>query len=411
MGDFYNFKVRLILLVLLASFFNVLSQEYPISGSDQTVCSGVFVDSGGSTGDYGINENHNFTLTSATGGNLVVDFTSFLVENNLDCFFDRLEIYNGNTAVAANLIGIYCGGSPPGTIISSGAQLHFVFASDNLFSSGGWEATISCLSEEPILHEIPNCGGTVYELNWDTSSPNGVNEFDWTPDGALTNTFTNVDGSGVNITHTFSGETGSLEEWNFAGGPDTPDVATDASGSTTNEVLQFFTTGFTAGGNITQTISFSSNVYSFGFDLYHINGLGANGDSFTITALDGDGNTIFPTFTNSATPSYTSDNSTGIVNATGGSTTGDNDQVGVNFQDVDGIASITIVWEDCTTCSSGNVHGSGIGSFDFCTDFIPEANNDVATVLEDNTIDIAVVSNDDFGGDGPSSTDITITSG
>ncbi|KAA1243815.1 SdrD B-like domain-containing protein, partial [Aquimarina sp. RZ0] len=222
----------------------------------------------------------------------------------------------------------------------------------------------------PDLHEAPSCAGTTYNFNWDTSSPNGINEFDWTPDGALTNTFTDIDGSGVDINYVFTGDTGTFDMWSGFGstgdGP-TPGVGPNADFGFEN-ALQFFTAGYTATG-ITQTISFSNSLFSIGFDLIHVNGAGANGDKFTVTATDGLGNTIFPTFTNSGTPSYASDNTTGIINATALSTDGDNDRIGVNFEDIDGITSITILWQDCDTCTIGNRHGSAIGGFDFCTEF------------------------------------------
>ncbi|WP_378183531.1 Calx-beta domain-containing protein [Aquimarina sp. SS2-1] len=229
-----------------------------------------------------------------------------------------------------------------------------------------------CTAPTPvILHQGPACDDTVYNLIWDAFAPNGTDEFDWTPDGALTNTFNDVDGSGVDITYTFSGETGTLGTWPTTGSTQSPSVDSNASGNLAAEVLEFFTSGFGATG-ITQTITFNTNIYSIGFDLYHINANGSgSGDLFTITATDGAGNTIFPTFTNSATPSYTSNEVNGQIDATGSSVANDNDQIGVNFVDLDGIASITIVWQNCSTCNTGSQHGSAIGGFDFCTDIPP----------------------------------------
>ncbi|SEM16365.1 hypothetical protein SAMN04487910_4279, partial [Aquimarina amphilecti] len=223
-----------------------------------------------------------------------------------------------------------------------------------------------------VLHQNPACSSTIYNLVWDGFVPNGIDEFDWTPDGALTNTFSNVDGSGIDITHTFSGETSTLNGWPVTTSLDTPSVASNASENLEDEVLEYFTNGFGATG-ITQTISFSTDIYSIGFDLYHINSNGTNGDLFTVTATDGLGNTIFPTFTDSGTPSYDSDEANGEINAESSSTANDNDQIGVNFEDLDGIASITIVWQNCDGCSANVVHGAGIGGFDFCTTIPPSS--------------------------------------
>ncbi|WP_299611098.1 SdrD B-like domain-containing protein, partial [uncultured Aquimarina sp.] len=241
-----------------------------------------------------------------------------------------------------------------------------------------------CTAPAPVtLHQNPACTDTVYNLIWDGFAPNGIDEFDWTPDGALTNTFNDVDGSGITITHTFSGETGTLGTWPTTGSTQSPSVDSNGSGNLADEVLEFFTTGFGTTG-ITQTITFSTDIYSVGFDLYHINSNGSgSGDLFTVTATDGAGNTIFPTFTDSGTPSYTSNGANGQIDATGSSVANDNDQIGVNFEDLDGIASITIVWQNCSTCNTGAQHGSAIGGFDFCTEIPIVVSIDDITVAED----------------------------
>ncbi|WP_245925730.1 Ig-like domain-containing protein, partial [Algibacter marinivivus] len=214
-------------------------------------------------------------------------------------------------------------------------------------------------------------------LIWETS-PTNSSEFDWTPDGALTNTFNNISGSGVNATISFSGDTGTLSGWNFGGG-DTPEVATDNG----TEALQFFTTGFNATG-ITITIAFSQPVNEVGFDLAHVNGQGPNGDSYTITASEVGGGTLFPTFNESANPSYTTNNS-GFVNSNNNSTAGDNDEVGVNFSSTNGINSITLVWDECTACTAGTVHGSAIQDISFCLSDSPA--EDCPTITSEGIFD------------------------
>ncbi|WP_298556253.1 LamG-like jellyroll fold domain-containing protein [uncultured Algibacter sp.] len=208
------------------------------------------------------------------------------------------------------------------------------------------------------LHSPPSCGEN-FTLDW-SSTPMTSSEFDWLAAGALSNTFTNVDGSGIDFTVTFTGDTGSLGNW----GGQTPKVGTSASG-TTDEYLDLFTNGLSAGG-ITCTITFSSPIYALAFDLAHVNAGGANGDKYTIMATTTSGSTIYPTFTNSATPSYTSNNATGVVNANNPSTFGTNAMVGINFLDSDYITSVSFLWQDCDTCSNFNIHGSGLGNFSFC---------------------------------------------
>ncbi len=208
------------------------------------------------------------------------------------------------------------------------------------------------------LHAPPSCGEN-FTLDWATV-PSASNEYNWTPGGALTNTFTNVDNSGIDITMTLTGEIGTLGNW----GGQTPKVGTSATGSST-ESLDLYTNGFSSTG-ITCTITFSSPIYALSFDLLHVNAGGGHGDMYTISATTTSGGTIYPTFTNSGTPSYTSNNATGVVDANASSTTGTNAMVGVNFLDPDYITSVTFIWQDCSTCSPFRVHGSGLGNFSFC---------------------------------------------
>ncbi len=228
------------------------------------------------------------------------------------------------------------------------------------------------------MYQTPSCiAGTVYNFDWDTSAPNGVNEFDWTSDGTITDTFSNVDGSGIDMTMAFSGNTADLGRWSSSasGTADgvSPQVGTNATLGN-KEVLQLFTMG-TATPGITQTISFGAGttIFSMGFDLYNIDRFSSNGDKFTITATDGLGNQIFPVFTTAAAAAtYTVDNSTGIVEAVNRSTDITNSQLGVNFESFNGIASITIVWDNCDACSPVR-HGYGFGNLSFCTE-IPTPN-------------------------------------
>ncbi|WP_035085702.1 DUF7507 domain-containing protein, partial [Aquimarina latercula] len=287
---------------------------------------------------------------------------------------DANEAYNDANADGGD--GGQFGSIDPATVNSTGlvteTGVDYTLGTNANVTAGG--ANICTAPASVTLHQSPACTDTVYNLIWDGFVPNGVDQFDWTPDGALTNTFSDVDGSGINITHTFSGETGTLGTWPTTGSTVSPSVDSNATANLGDEVLEYFTNGFGATG-ITQTITFSTDIYSVGFDLYHINANGSgNGDLFTVTATDGAGNTIFPTFTDSGTPSYTSNSGTGVIDANANSVNNQDDQIGVNFEDLDGIASITIVWQNCTTCNPAVQHGSAIGGFDFCTE-IPDTPN------------------------------------
>ncbi|PQV46974.1 putative secreted protein (Por secretion system target) [Jejuia pallidilutea] len=207
------------------------------------------------------------------------------------------------------------------------------------------------------LHTTPECGNN-FSLKWSTF-PENSNEYGWHP-GTLSNTFTNVDNSDVDVTVSFTGETNSFGFW--AG--NTPKIGTQSS--YLYKGIDLLTNGFNSTG-ITCTVTFSKPIYALSFDIHHINVYNVNGDKYTITGKNTKGDTIYPEFTPSPSPSYTSDSATGIVNAVSNLTSGENPMVGVNFSDPNYITSISILWEDCNTCETQQPHATGIGDFSFCT--------------------------------------------
>ncbi len=214
------------------------------------------------------------------------------------------------------------------------------------------------------LHLTPS--GANGTFTW-SQSPNNTTTFDW-PDGTTAQTYNNVDGTGVNFVMAFSGETEDLTPW-FNTSNTTVSVNTDAVTSSypaNGESLEFMTNGF-EGAGLTYTINFSASVYSIGFDLLNINGAnGFGGDHYVVTAQDALGNTIYPTFTTAVNAGYTTNQATGTVDSDNGGS-GQEVQLGVNFEDIDGITSVTVVWTNCNTCVTSGVHGGGISGFNFST--------------------------------------------
>ena len=227
---------------------------------------------------------------------------------------------------------------------------------------GAFCLSIGFSRAQPV-YTAPSCNVATYRLTWD-SSPSAANEFNWPSVGALNGTFNDVNGSGINISFAFTGDTGTFGDFN-ENGTMTPSVGTTAS-SGGSEVLEYYTEGFASTGNVTITLTFSLPVAELAFDLYHVNAQSPMGDGYAISATTTTSATIYPTFTSSSSPSYATNSSTGYVNATGSSVSGDDAVVGVNFSSNAGITSVTLVWDDCSSCSNGAVHGSGIGSLEFC---------------------------------------------
>lgn len=227
---------------------------------------------------------------------------------------------------------------------------YILLASSFIFSS---------FSAQSQLHLPVSCGSlpTQGTIDW-SSTPTGSSQFNWLPAGAVTNTFTNISGTGVDATITFTGDIGTFGFW----GSQTPSIGANPTGGV-EECLQLLTTGFPTG--ISLTLDFSTPISEIGFDLAHVNALpGANGDVFTIIGLNEQGQIIYPTITPSANPSYTFD-AFGNIDANSPSTAGDNDEVGIHLSDPGRLVSFTIFWGNCSTCTPV-IHGLGIKDIEFC---------------------------------------------
>lgn len=127
------------------------AQQYNMSTTSVSTCSGYFYDSGGA-GNYPNNQNDTMTFTSANGNRLVFTFSSISLYGP----YDRLEVYDG-PSTAYPLIGTYYSNAV--TITSTGASLTFVFISDNINTYPGWVASISCGG--PVIPLYPLSSGTV----------------------------------------------------------------------------------------------------------------------------------------------------------------------------------------------------------------------------------------------------------
>jgi hypothetical protein len=141
------------LIFLLVHFSSVFAQNYNISNSTVSTCSGNFYDSGGSGGNYANNENYVMTFCSNVPGECVrVSFSAFDLEDG----FDFLTVYNGSNT-SAPVLGTYTGTTIPGILTSTTGCLTFEFTSDFSQRGPGYEAVLSCVPCPGSA--CPSCNG------------------------------------------------------------------------------------------------------------------------------------------------------------------------------------------------------------------------------------------------------------
>ncbi len=162
-----------------------VTEEYLMSNGTVTTCSGLFLDSGGESGDYSNSENYTLTFFPETeGASIKAEFVSFQTEAN----YDKLYVYDGSST-SSPLIGTYSGSTSPGTIVSSAdnGALTFKFISDYGWTYQGWKAIISCdgVTFAPEADFIAD-NTTIVEgesVNFTDKSTNNPTSWNWTFEG------------------------------------------------------------------------------------------------------------------------------------------------------------------------------------------------------------------------------------
>ena len=118
------------ILLMFAGTRYLAAQNYNITNSTVSTCTGNFLESGGNSGGYGNSQNLVMTFCASTSGEcLRVNFSSFDIESG----FDFLTVYNGATT-GAPVIGVYTGTTIPASFTSTTGCLTFEFTSDIILS-------------------------------------------------------------------------------------------------------------------------------------------------------------------------------------------------------------------------------------------------------------------------------------
>ncbi len=117
------------------------------TANTQTGCAGTIYDSGGSSGQYGSDEDAQVTIIPTGASTVDLSFVMFDIEagsSGSQCDYDYIEVYDGPNTSSA-LIGRYCNNNqPPATVSSTGGAITVVFHSDQAVEENGFEITWQC---------------------------------------------------------------------------------------------------------------------------------------------------------------------------------------------------------------------------------------------------------------------------
>ncbi|WP_408048386.1 CshA/CshB family fibrillar adhesin-related protein, partial [Tenacibaculum halocynthiae] len=401
-------KFNKFFFLLLLFFGNVLyAQTYEIdavSGTTITTCSGVFYDSGGTTGGYTNFENHSVTFTSNNGGNVILNITAMDIE--VDGFggcYDTLFVYNGTSAIPANLIDSYCGTTPPATITSSGTSLHVVFTSDGSVTGQGWRSTVSCTTPpvtdtdgDGIADGSDICNGFDDNNNADGDTvPDGC-DYDDDNDGILdinelgicatsnsTLNWNNLYAESTSTTDPALGDDPVVANANLTVNGTGVRLTRDGGGLSTQEyrVNNFESSGSSYtlyqkaenGGESRHSFEFDEPVYNLGFTLIDVDEGGANTTfidevELILTKTDGTTHTL-------SASEYTLDGQTFASNAFRGQTASRDRDVVINGVQA-WIIKLEVVYKNLTTAPvASQFQFTGLSNFTFCNTHLDSDND------------------------------------
>ena len=108
-----------------------------------------------------------WTLTSENGGNILLTFLSFDIEDAFSCNFDWVEVTYGDYSER------FCGNDLPGPFTSCGSSITVRFHSDGSDTGAGFRAEWEELPTTPICNAA-NC--LTYPADYPCSYPNNADE-------------------------------------------------------------------------------------------------------------------------------------------------------------------------------------------------------------------------------------------
>jgi large repetitive protein len=135
-------KYFFLIVILLYPFFFLHAVDYNMAtnnGQTISTCIGTLYDSGGSTGNYGNNQDYKVTFCSPNNQCIKIHFTQIKLELNSDYIY----IYDGPD-VSSPLRASYTGSIPPADLTTSSGCITIRFVSDASVNDFGFALQIAC---------------------------------------------------------------------------------------------------------------------------------------------------------------------------------------------------------------------------------------------------------------------------
>jgi len=155
---------------------------------------GLFRSENWPNGTYPPNANCEWAIYQDEGLSLTLEFLNFTLEASENCKSDYVEVYQGDTDDEANLVGRYCGQTPPAAITATGNALFVRFVSDASVNYQGFLARYgetqdrtACSFQRPQV--ITQSAGVILTPDYPGDYPNNA-LCDWRFEAAEGQTWT-----------------------------------------------------------------------------------------------------------------------------------------------------------------------------------------------------------------------------
>ncbi|NXJ62099.1 CDCP2 protein, partial [Rostratula benghalensis] len=141
--------------------------SYPLLCPPGIKCGGVLSAPSGNfsspnfPGPYPYETECTWLIVVAEGSSVLLSFSHFELEYHAACAYDYLQVYNGASRDRGNLLGTFCGRSPPPPFSSAWHVMAVVFRSDRHVAKRGFAAA----------YQKDACGGTLTGLSGEITSP------------------------------------------------------------------------------------------------------------------------------------------------------------------------------------------------------------------------------------------------
>ncbi|MFN0201698.1 MAG: CUB domain-containing protein, partial [Bacteroidia bacterium] len=132
-------------------YYKLVNGEMPAKVNEYTAVSGTIYDTGGASGNYGVQERIGYLIQPAGATSISIEVNELDLEGTNAKPYDYLDIFEGENS-DGKLLARLCGKVPPAKpIVAKGGAIYMEFRSDCADVMKGWKISYSANAKAPTL--------------------------------------------------------------------------------------------------------------------------------------------------------------------------------------------------------------------------------------------------------------------